>query len=102
MDSPPGTNPNIEYRNPKQIQNSNVSMLKTRTAGLTNSAFSFGHLKLGTHPEGGSPKDNFELRNVNVNFSCEFNSINPQAEIRNNLAPRRRGHFLNFRHFSSF
>ena len=38
-----GLNPNIEYRNPKQIQNSNFPMFKTVTGSLLMSSSSFGH-----------------------------------------------------------
>ena len=40
-------NPNIEYRNSKQIQNSNSQMFKTKPVRLKTSFFGFGHLDFG-------------------------------------------------------
>jgi hypothetical protein len=38
-----GLNPNIEYRNPKQIQNSNFLMFKTMTGSLLMSYSTFDY-----------------------------------------------------------
>ena len=40
-------NPNNEYRNPKQMQNSNVSMFKTKNEGPASRFASLGHLDFG-------------------------------------------------------
>jgi hypothetical protein len=44
-------NPKSEARNPKQIRNTNFQMFKTKAIRPADN--SFGHLKLGTRPQGG-------------------------------------------------
>jgi len=43
VETPLYPNPNIEYRNPKQIQNPNFQMFKTETKGQLWSSLGFGH-----------------------------------------------------------
>ena len=52
-------NPKHEARNKSKIR-----MLKCSNNSDSCIKTSFGHLKLGTHPQGGTPKENFENSNL--------------------------------------